>query len=87
LYLTVLTPAARSEPRSDVSLNIAGPQAPYLHVNRDTKAPITRASILQGLIQNANDRLSLKADGHPATAANRAQAIRVSAYQGQNEIR
>ena len=87
LYLTVLTPAARSEPRSDVSLNIAGPQAPYLHVNRDTKAPITRASILQGLIQNANDRLGLKADGHPATAAHRAQAIRVSAYQGQNEIR
>ena len=87
LYLTVLTPAARSEPRTDVGLNIAGPQAPYLHVNRDTKAPITRASILQGLHQNANDRLGLKAEGNPAAAPNRAQAIRVSAYQANNEIR
>ncbi|NBS09506.1 MAG: LysM domain-containing protein [Betaproteobacteria bacterium] len=87
LYLTVLTPAARNEPRTDVSLNIAGPQAPYLHVNRDTKAPITRASILQGLHQNANDRLGLKAEGNPAAAAARAQAIRVSAYQANNEIR
>ena len=87
LYLTVLTPAARNETRPDVNLNIAGPQASYLHVNRDTKAPITRASILQGLHQNAIDRLGLRNENGQSPAAARAQAIRVSAYQGNNEIR
>ena len=87
LYLTVLTPAARNETRPDANLNIAGPQASYLHVNRDTKAPITRASILQGLHQNAMDRLGLKNENGQSPAAARAQAIRVSAYQGNNEIR
>jgi len=87
LYLTVLTPAARNETRPDANLNIAGPQAPYLHVNRDTKAPITRASILQGLHQNANDRLGLKTENGQTPAAARAQAIRVSAYQANNDIR
>ena len=85
--LTVLTPAARNETRPDVNLNIAGPQASYLHVNRDTKAPITRASILQGLHQNAIDRLGLRNENGQSPAAARAQAIRVSAYQGNNEIR
>ena len=87
LYLTVLTPAARNETRPDVNLNIAGPQASYLHVNRDTKAPITRASILQGLHQNAMDRLGLKNENGQSPAAARAQAIRVSAYQANNDIR
>ena len=87
LYLTVLTPAARNETRPDANLNIAGPQASYLHVNRDTKAPITRASILQGLHQNAIDRLGLRNENGQSPAAARAQAIRVSAYQGNNEIR
>lgn len=59
LYLTVLTPAARSEKRIDVGLPISGPQANYLHVNRDTSAPITRESILDGLHQNAIDKLGL----------------------------
>ena len=49
LYLAVLTPAARSELRRDVPLDIAGPQASLLHVNRDRRAPITRNSILEGL--------------------------------------
>ncbi len=57
LYLTVLTPAARNETRPNVALNIPGPQASYLHVNRDTRAPITRNSILAGLHYNANERL------------------------------
>ena len=87
LYLTVLTPAARNETRPDANLNIAGPQASYLHVNRDTKAPITRASILQGLHQNAMDRLGLKNENGQSPAAARAQAIRVSAYQANNDIR
>ena len=87
LYLTVLTPAARNETRPDANLNIAGPQASYLHVNRDTKAPITRTSILQGLHQNAMDRLGLKNENGQTPAAARAQAIRVSAYQANNDIR
>ena len=59
LYLTVLTPAAKSETRTDVGLNIAGPQANYLHVNRDVTAPITRDSLVQGLHQNALDKLGI----------------------------
>ena len=59
LYLTVLTPAAKSEKRIDVGLPISGPQANYLHVNRDTTAPITRESIMDGLHQNAIDKLGL----------------------------
>ena len=59
LYLTVLTPAAKSEIRTDVGLNIAGPQANYLHVNRDVRAPITRDSLVQGLHQNALDKLGI----------------------------
>jgi hypothetical protein len=51
LYLTVLTPAARQETRPDAPLPIAGPQARYLHVGQDTRAPITRNSILAGLNQ------------------------------------
>ena len=49
LYLTVLTPAARAEKRRDAPLDIAGPQASYLHVDRDRQKPITRNSILEGL--------------------------------------
>lgn len=59
LYLTVLTPAARSETRAHANLNIAGAQASMLHVNRDTSAPITRHSIIEGLHQNAIKRLGL----------------------------
>ena len=59
LYLTVLTPAAKSETRADVGLNIAGPQAAHLHVNKDNRAPITRDSLIRGLHQNALDKLGL----------------------------
>ena len=59
LYLTVLTPAAKSETRTNVGLNIAGPQAAHLHVNKDNRAPITRDSLLKGLHQNALDKLGL----------------------------
>ena len=49
LYLSVLTPAARAETRPDAPLPIAGPQARLLHVGQDTRAPITRNSIVAGL--------------------------------------
>lgn len=49
LYLTVLTPAARSESRRDVPLNIAGTQASWLYVDRDTRKGITRNSLVAGL--------------------------------------
>lgn len=88
LYLTVLTPAARQETRQNVSLNIAGTQAPYLYVNKDTRSGITRQSLLQGLHQLANERLGL--DNKPMAQANtpqaptRAQLMRVSAYFNPN---
>lgn len=58
LYLTVLTPAARNEKRRDAALDIAGPQASYLHVDRDRQKPITRNSIVQGLHDYTNSVLA-----------------------------
>ena len=78
LYLTVLTPAARNETRPNAALNIPGPQAAFLHVNRDTRAPITRNSILAGLHQNANERLGVEVAQRPNL-----QAARISAYAEQ----
>lgn len=81
LYLTVLTPAARNETRPNVALNIPGQQAAYLHVNRDTRAPITRNSILAGLHQNANERL-----GTEVAQRNAVQTARMSAYAAQAAV-
>jgi hypothetical protein len=85
LYLTVLTPAARSETRPNAALNIPGQQAAYLHVNRDTRAPITRNSILAGLHQNANERLGKEvvAQQQPRPTM---QAARLSAYAAQAAV-
>jgi len=58
LYLTVLTPAARAQRNPDVPLNVAGPQASALHLGRDQSAPITRASLTEGLVRNAAERLA-----------------------------
>lgn len=58
LYLTVLSPAARNERRRDVPLNIGGPQASVLHVDQNTRGPITRNSIIQGLNDVANGLLA-----------------------------
>jgi len=60
LYLAVLQPAARGEKRSEEPLGIPGKQAKYLYEGRDPQAPMTRASISQGLVQNAADRLGFK---------------------------
>ncbi len=85
LYLTVLTPAARNETRPNAALNIPGQQAAYLHVNRDTRAPITRNSILAGLHQNANERLGKEvvAQQQPRPTM---QAARLSAYAAQAAV-
>jgi hypothetical protein len=58
--LAVLQPAARGEKRPEEPLGIPGKQAKYLYEGRDPQAPMTRASITQGLMQNAADRLGLK---------------------------
>ena len=76
LYLSVLMPSARSDTQPDSPLNIAGSQATYLHVDRDTSAPITRQSILQGLQQNAADRL-----GQRSPSGRRLQAMRLADYE------
>lgn len=57
LYLTVLTPAARAEQRPHAALEIAGRQAKALYVSGDRSQPITRQSILSGLISHAQQRL------------------------------
>ena len=57
LYLTVLTPAARTETNVDAPLNINGRQSAYLYEGRDQSGNITRNSIVTGLKQNARDRL------------------------------
>ncbi len=61
LYLTVLTPAARNEGRANARLNIPGLQAEHLYTNNDRRLPITRQSIVQGLHQNAQERLGMDA--------------------------
>lgn len=66
LYLTVLTPAAKRETRPDAPLPIAGPQARYLHVGHDTRGPITRNSILNGLHHLTNAMLPPEPMGHAA---------------------
>jgi hypothetical protein len=101
LYLTVLTPAARREKAPDARLNIAGTQAQHLYVNRDKTAPITRNSIMQGLYQNALERLgkhdssmlaqntASAANGltTPGNALSRAQALRMGAYLNPDYVR
>ncbi len=58
LYLTVLTPAARGETRSNVPLPIGGRQAAQLYEGRDQNGVITRNSLIAGLRHNARERLS-----------------------------
>lgn len=57
LYLSVLTPAARAYREPNQALPIAGTQAAALHINGQRSLPITRNSIVQGLVQNSLDRL------------------------------
>ena len=57
LYLTILSPAARNVTNINAPLPIAGRQARVLHVGGIAEAPITRASIKNGLIQHASEKL------------------------------
>jgi len=57
LYLTVLQPAARQEKQAHAPLNILGPQARTLHVDADTRQPITRQSIVDGLLRHTREKL------------------------------
>jgi len=82
LYLSVLMPSARSEVRTDVALPIGSNQARALYEGRDTSAPMTRESILQGLLKNASDRL-----GQSAPTAGRLQAMRTAAYGDNAALR
>jgi hypothetical protein len=75
LYLSVLMPSARSETRSDAPLAVNGTQAKSLYEGRDINSPMTRQSILQGLLKNAADRL-----GQPGPTQGRLQAMRTAAY-------
>ncbi len=75
LYLSVLQPAARNVSQASAPLNIQGMQSSYLHVGRNTSAPITRQSIRQGLVQNATERL-----GQVLSPGLRLQAMRAAKY-------
>jgi hypothetical protein len=57
LYLSVLTPAARAYREPNQSLPIPGVQAAALHIDGQRHRPITRTSIVSGLIQNSQNRL------------------------------
>ncbi len=81
LYLSVLTPNARNESRSDVPLNIPGTQASLLHVGGDPAAPITRQSLLEGLQSHAADLLGL---GN--SSRSRVQAMRTAAYEDNSTV-
>lgn len=67
LYLAILSPAARQERRPDAPLPIAGSQASLLHVGRDTRNPITRASLIAGL-QAVTDRVLSPLGGRKSPA-------------------
>jgi hypothetical protein len=57
LYLSVLTPAARAYREPNQALPIPGVQAAALHIDGQRSRPITRSSIVTGLVQNSQNRL------------------------------
>lgn len=65
LYLSVLTPAARAHREPNQSLPIPGVQAAALHIDGQRHRPITRTSIVSGLIQNSQIRLGDRMDLDP----------------------
>ncbi len=65
LYLSVLTPAARAYREPNQSLPIPGVQAAALHIDGQRHRPITRTSIVSGLIQNSQNRLGDRMDLDP----------------------
>lgn len=83
LYLTVLKPVARKEKAPDANLDIPGQQATALYTNGDRNGKITRASLLAGLYQNAQDKLAAVV---PRTAK-AANPVRVSTLDVLNTTR
>ena len=77
LYLAVLQPAARNETRLEAPLGIPGKQALKLYEGNDAQAPITRNSLIQGLMQNAVDRLNT----HNNSPRNRIQSQKTAEYE------
>ena len=84
LYLAVLHPAARGEKRTEEPLGIPGKQAKYLYEGRDPQAPMTRASITQGLMQNAVDRLGFSSFKHNQPGAQSNNAVSNAINQALN---
>jgi len=83
LYLAVLQPAARNETRSEAPLGIPGKQALKLYEGNDAQAPITRNSIIQGLMQNAVDRLNTNNN----SPRNRIQSQKTAEYEANDPLR
>ena len=83
LYLAVLQPAARNETRSEAPLGIPGKQSLKLYEGNDTQSPITRNSIIQGLMQNAADRLN----SNNSFPRNRIQSQKTAEYESNNPTR
>lgn len=77
VYLTVLTPAARRERGQDSNLDIPGRQASVLYGSNEPAASITRTTLVQGLLQNARDKLSLAIPD--ATSRGTAAPLKISA--------
>jgi hypothetical protein len=83
LYLSVLQPAARNETRSEAPLGIPGKQSLKLYEGNDNQSPITRNSIIQGLMQNAVDRLNTNNN----SPRNRIQSQKTAEYEANEPQR
>ena len=83
LYLAVLQPSARNETRSEAPLGIPGKQSLKLYEGNDTQSPITRNSIIQGLMQNAVDRLN----SNNNSPRNRIQLQKTAEYEANDPSR
>ena len=83
LYLSVLQPAARNETRSEAPLGIPGKQSLKLYEGNDNQSPITRNSIIQGLMQNAVDRLNT----NNTSPRNRIQSQKTAEYEANEPQR
>jgi hypothetical protein len=83
LYLAVLQPAARNETRSEAPLGIPGKQSLKLYEGNDNQLPITRNSIIQGLMQNAVDRLNTNNN----SPRNRIQSQKTAEYEANDPSR
>ncbi len=82
LYLSVLTPAARSTRATDAPLPIAGTQARVLYEGGQRDAPITRRSLTQGLMRYAQDRLPAAATQISAQISQQISAVTDRALGG-----